>query len=80
MVEKEDFLSENAQERLLEHLDNYLKAVSQRLMGNDMNPAVLRDQMAILDELIDAGRRGNIYASLYRNRHIYNERVGIKEE
>ena len=80
MTEKEDFLSENAQEQLRQHLDRYLEAVSKYLISNDMNPAVLRDQMKFLDELIDAGRRGSRYAPLYRNRHIYNERFGIKEE
>jgi len=80
MTKKEDLLSESAQEQLREYLNNYLKAVSQCLISNDMDPAVLRDQMKTLDELIDAGRRGGRYASIYRNRHIYNERFGIKEE
>ena len=54
MTKKEDLLSESAQEQLREYLNNYLKAVSQCLISNDMDPAVLRDQMKTLDNLIYA--------------------------
>lgn len=60
-------------------VEQYLSTLSKLLISQRMNPVVLRDQMATLDALIDAGRRAQRYASMYRHRYLYVEQFGDKK-
>lgn len=60
-------------------VEQYLSTLSKLLISRRMNPVVLRDHMATLDALIDAGRRAQRYASMYRHRYLYFEQFGDKK-